>query len=1668
MSKKARNTFIGGMNQDAAKSKYQPTKYYTGRNIKVVTEDGLSTGNIENEDGNVLAFQIPDLQPVKKIQFVDPQNPTADTLTIIYKHPTTGLNTSVLVQGGDIETLYNNLVAELADLITAEYIKLINSGSYITLVTYPTYSEVFVSLSSSTYIEVITVVDSLTNLKIIGWTTLRDDIVVFTTSSESTAPVGTDGQIWKFSYNLSTKKIDGTTTEYLNPFLHLKYNNILNFSTYYCIGTEAIGHYENSKKGRVYWTDEYNNTRSANLLDPDLLGIDPSLLSVASRFIASKPIVTNISGGGSLLAGSVVQYCYRLARTGGNFTAVSPLSNPLPLGVGIPTTGTYNTWNYWGGNSGGFVGHVVTYEVSNIDTNYDLIEHIAVITNGTGTSIYKFAEESVPQDGTLIVSHTGNESLNIPFTPEEFSAIRRTFKRCKTLTVKDKRLLVGNLNLDDSVIESFDTRAYRFDAGRVAKLTDHERVDILIDGVTKEYTTNSNLTWKDIPEDFDAINPFNKDENLTAHTGVNNYKYQSDGIQLGGEGPNVKYKFTTFETESKTTLTGYDATGAYKAFEVGKITQADRDNTLLNGEKVLIPNDFKNFKGASICANFTGYARGEVYRFGITFYDLSGNPYETKWIGDIKFPDTNDYQKRTDPYTLQPPFILHKTTPSYLSEPSTPATLISIGIEFDIDISAIKSNISGFEIVRVERPLNERTRLGTGVGVPFTSYPLPPARKYNVVPGSSYIDDWYEAYITPGQPEEYFSALPDIPYINVTAPSYSLVKSYGFLSPITYFNTTGNYFNVATGSDSVVCVGYISHRYEGGQSYFAANAAAASLPNNEDKSVMANIVGALFWRNDNTNTANPPTREKRNIVKGQILFPGQLITDSGYTTPGPHRHIWNSSFATRDAASNYEYMPAGFSTQKAIIEIDSAFTYYNASGLTVPTSTQAQWRILSYNRTLTNQYGGDTYEARSRNTYISTGGYKIVKPETSTVITGFKVFGGDVFTQYFPSSYFFYRNNGTTGNMRYQLGFGYPCESPVNIDFQLYATSSLYGAEAMRADWANTNGAGLIGTSLINIPDNYYNAFYSKNNNSKLIYFPKGFLEDYSTEFPHRIWASEKKLDGELFDSWRVFLPNTYSEVEGMYGQINKLITERDQVIFYQDEAMGIVAVNDRTSVPSQDGTSIVLGKGGILDHYQYLSRKTGTKHKFSVIAGASGIYHFDSNIFKVFRYGQGLEPLSDTKELHSDFNKFNGSILNTDKILLGKGIHGTYDRVRNKVYMTFLDASKDYREEFLPYNILTRAGISTSDPTARYVTFIAPGIGKHRVAPGNTVKIEGEAQIPLWPNLLNVHQFGGNEYTVVEAPETGTYFNIDVHGEDALTIDIGFDGTFLASSDPTTINCKVINPHLNYTISYNENLQAFESTHDFTPRLYLENSGNLFTLDPSKKKAWRHYEGVKNTYYGYTYPSELELIINPDADITKVFDNIEYKGEMYVNNVDQSNLTLQEMQFLNDHQDSGKIPLTVGQNVVRRLRSWRSNVFRDAKSPRGDARMRDYYIKLILKHTPTMTSYNITRVDTNDNSPYISVYSPNIGADRNLIGSYANITGTVILSYQNGLNPYTFSGRYLIHDITDDGYIVIDLGFNNINSNAYVVPTNMVVQILTNERMVLHDIITTYRYSNN
>ena len=160
-----------------------------------------------------------------------------------------------------------------------------------------------------------------------------------------------------------------------------------------------------------------------------------------------------------------------------------------------------------------------------------------------------------------------NETLDLPVEVGLYNLVANPFDICKGLETKKNILFAYNLKERKFDVD-FDARAYRFTSiqqdtthrpTRIAFLyqENESNAKVIIDGTNPTSGTTINYTdsgqsWTDIPETDDVINSYNfEDPNLNAYGRVpgmdwfddSQFSFQTDGATLGGEGPNIKYKF---------------------------------------------------------------------------------------------------------------------------------------------------------------------------------------------------------------------------------------------------------------------------------------------------------------------------------------------------------------------------------------------------------------------------------------------------------------------------------------------------------------------------------------------------------------------------------------------------------------------------------------------------------------------------------------------------------------------------------------------------------------------------------------------------------------------------------------------------------------------------------------------------------------------------------------------------------------------------------------------------------------------------------------------------------------------------------------------------------------------------------------------------------------------
>jgi hypothetical protein len=155
------------------------------------------------------------------------------------------------------------------------------------------------------------------------------------------------------------------------------------------------------------------------------------------------------------------------------------------------------------------------------------------------------------------------------------------------------------------------------------------------------------------------------------------------------------------------------------------------------------------------------------------------------------------------------------------------------------------------------------------------------------------------------------------------------------------------------------------------------------------------------------------------------------------------------------------------------------------------------------------------------------------------------------------------------------------------------------------------------------------------------------------------------------------------------------------------------------------------------------------------------------------------------------------------------------------------------------------------------------------------------------------------------------------------------------------------------FTISYNETRNQFISFYDYLPSMYISKGQYFITTNPDLKSIYRQYAGEYNKFYGEYKPSYIILNVNPEANLDTVFDNIMYKSEVYLNDIDQPDKTLTKVRLYSEYQDSGLIPLTLGRNsnLRRKFRDWNAILPRNQNSRE---RIRNPWVKLVLQFDNT------------------------------------------------------------------------------------------------------------------
>ena len=691
------------------------------------------------------------------------------------------------------------------------------------------------------------------------------------------------------------------------------------------------------------------------------------------------------------------------------------------------------------------------------------------------------------------------------------------------------------------------------------------------------------------------------------------------------------------------------------------------------------PNNFAlgkcnaGIKYNSISTLLRGYQRNEVYRFGIQFYDKSKKPYYVKWIGDIKFPDYWDYNANSL-YENQAPTGIYDFRLVFTADNVNgvsnyrQAFVQHLGIKFTVNIpDEYIPLINGYSIVRVKREQKDKTITATGI--------INPCDHDDQDPQQVYITSVYwSGYNYAG------NINPDSDYRNrcwFTCPNFCDVNQ-----PVVFGN--GDILNIKgllTRENREEVMKWT------GSGPYATNSLNAYFKyysfDTTDNETSINITNSLVLTYGGTAIDDRPINNFD--IGGRYVLGVGIIKDTTLSAS-----LGNTVTYMR-LASNIGWGDVASNEKKYFATIT---------------------------KVLSDQYGGNTFVARSNNQYLSCQQYRPIR--SNSISDNFYLFGGDTWVQMYDDLRWTWNLGGTDRGQVDHTTVGhnlwpwaitqfFPTETTINTELR-------YGAYPNRM--YTNNGGGEFHETYD------YNGVFALENDIQ-VYFPKPYPYINNDIFDNRFYASEIKINGELTDNWGVFKQENYWDVEGIYGPVNAMRIMKDKMYFWQNRAFGIMEINPRVVLQDQNNTALQLGTGNVLQRHDYISTEVGLQHQWGVTWSAYKLFWLDVANRKFFNYseGQPVSPSSDIKGMFSYFqNHLKYNINNFDKPIFYdtklEGINGVrlvYDFKNEEVILCVTDVldneTKDYwtliyNDKLDAWVSFKNAQISTLFPTDGYKIF--------------------------------------------------------------------------------------------------------------------------------------------------------------------------------------------------------------------------------------------------------------------------------------------------------------------------------------------------------------------------
>jgi len=676
--------------------------------------------------------------------------------------------------------------------------------------------------------------------------------------------------------------------------------------------------------------------------------------------------------------------------------------------------------------------------------------------------------------------------------------------------------------------------------------------------------------------------------------------------------------------------------------------------------------------------NTPSLKRGEIYRFGIVFFNKYGQKSPVKWISDIKI-----YHHPFGRHRMMIPYVVLTTAGS---------------------AAAIAAGCTNYQLVMVERKVWDRTIIAQGF--------LVPATQYKVISSGTPLSPYYHPHhaVKDICTESGFSMLNHF-QSDVDWDSTSLNAPEITTATLFFYSSDTIFESQLDSATSVVCIG--------------TNYPAASTDNSTEFLYLQDGVksatysatyntlqltgypppasfGATFLFDKDTATHTAITNFFTTFIRNYntasdgvtpgstplVLYEVDLEEPSMFLAKGETKFFTSTLTVSNVVQINNLVGPdegSFYSKYCGCAVLKFATTAPRWHSLTVlnswekfsPHGTDANRRIpiVDLKRTLTNQYGGNTYEVKRRNEYSISGAIR-----TIDTTPHFEVIG-DIYLG--PLSV-----NRADGENTTSIHKNWNIYEHIKVDY-IENNHNVFCRRDNMYSWSS----GISATTnyrYFRIDDNHalLGAYNQKANFIKNFGKPVNFN---STDiFRNVVQASKEKFPNEMIDSWTKFPVNENRYLEGIYGSITKLYNFKGEIYAFQEKGVCVLSINPRIQTQATDGVNIELGIGAVLYDHRYLNTNNGATNKFAIIDDNKNLFFYDP----VFKCITALEDTNLTNSLG-----VRNIVANLDHGVLKT----LFDKFKNEVYFVFNTYSLIYNTDLQKF---TSRFIHDTGFDGMYMTF--------------------------------------------------------------------------------------------------------------------------------------------------------------------------------------------------------------------------------------------------------------------------------------------------------------------------------------------------------------------------